>query len=445
MPDAPPEFAEDPLDTPVQYVRGCGPPPGRAAGQAGPPHGPRPAVFAAAGRAGPVRRGRPGGVDRRRGPHRPRRRARNRRPPHPRRADFSESPRRDFRRRVRPGQFLQPALDAQKTAARSGRAADRQAEAVRRGVGVLLAPGAVFGRRGGRRAGRDRAGVRPHRGRQPAGPEHAGDPARWEGFGQYICDPAAEGLPGQVRFAPPAGGGEGAARGGDAGRVQRGPETGCCSTICSSSSSAWPCGAGCGGAAGRPPPLPVSAKIDARIRKLFPFDFTGGQNDAVKQIAADLASETAMHPVIAGGRGSRGKTVVALYAMLVAVAHGKQAVLMAPTEVLANQHWATVQHALRHSRVERQLLTGPADAEKAEEPARPHQERGRATRHRHAGAHSEGGGDPAAGGGGVVDEQHKFGVAQRAAFSARRRGAARLSHDGHPRSPAAWPSRSSAI
>ena len=168
-----------------------------------------------------------------------------------------------------------------------------------------------------------------------------------------------------------------------------------------------------GGAAA---PLPVSAKIDARIRRLFPFEFTAGQNEAVKQIAADLASETAMHRLLQADVGA-GKTVVALYAMLTAVAHGRQAVLMAPTEVLANQHWATVQHALAHSRVERQLLTGRLTQKK----------RKNLLARIKSGAVQLVIGTQALIqkgvviprlGVAVVDEQHKFGVAQRAAFSA---------------------------
>ena len=163
-------------------------------------------------------------------------------------------------------------------------------------------------------------------------------------------------------------------------------------------------------------PLPVSAKIDARIRKLFPFDFTGGQNDAVKAIAADLASETAMHRLLQADVGA-GKTVVALYAMLVAVAHGKQAVLMAPTEVLANQHWATVQHALAHSRVERQLLTGRLTQKKRKN-LLARIKSGAVQLVIGTQALIQKGVEIPRLGVAVVDEQHKFGVAQRAAFSA---------------------------
>ena len=174
-------------------------------------------------------------------------------------------------------------------------------------------------------------------------------------------------------------------------------------------------------AGGTADPLPVSAKIDARIRRLFPFEFTAGQNDAIKQIAADLASETAMHRLLQADVGA-GKTVVALYAMLTAVAHGRQAVLMAPTEVLANQHWATVQHALAHSRVERQLLTGRLTQKKRKN-LLARIKSGAVQLVIGTQALIQKGVEIPRLGVAVVDEQHKFGVAQRAAFSSNKSGA----------------------
>src|SRR5260221_6154087 len=64
-----------------------------------------------------------------------------------------------------------------------------------------------------------------------------------------------------------------------------------------------------------------------------------------------------MHRLLQADVGA-GKTVVAVYAMLVAVAAGFQPVLMAPTEVLASQHWQTIDRLLANSRVNRLLLTG---------------------------------------------------------------------------------------
>lgn len=113
------------------------------------------------------------------------------------------------------------------------------------------------------------------------------------------------------------------------------------------------------------PVLPTSAKIDARIRRLFPFRFTQGQDLAVKDITADLASGRAMHRLLQADVGA-GKTAIAMYGMLVAVAAGFQTVLMAPTELLASQHWQTIDKALADSRVNRAMLTGNLTASQRE-------------------------------------------------------------------------------
>ncbi len=105
------------------------------------------------------------------------------------------------------------------------------------------------------------------------------------------------------------------------------------------------------------PSLEATARIDARIRRLFPFELTAGQEQAISEIAADMGAPLPMNRLLQGDVGS-GKTVVAVYAMLLAVAHGYQAVLMAPTEVLARQHALTLEELLSHSRVRRAQLIG---------------------------------------------------------------------------------------
>ncbi len=104
-------------------------------------------------------------------------------------------------------------------------------------------------------------------------------------------------------------------------------------------------------------PLELSAKIDARIRRLFAFELTAGQNEAVAQIAADMGRSHPMNRLLQGDVGS-GKTIVAVYAMLLAVAHKSQVVLMAPTEVLARQHFDTLERLLSGSHTRLGLLTG---------------------------------------------------------------------------------------
>ena len=111
------------------------------------------------------------------------------------------------------------------------------------------------------------------------------------------------------------------------------------------------------------PPLEATAQIDARIRRLFPFELTPGQQQAIAEIAADMAQPLPMNRLLQGDVGS-GKTVVAIYAMLLAVAHRHQAVLMAPTEVLARQHALTVETLLAASQVRRVQLSGGMPAAK---------------------------------------------------------------------------------
>jgi ATP-dependent DNA helicase RecG len=105
------------------------------------------------------------------------------------------------------------------------------------------------------------------------------------------------------------------------------------------------------------PKLVTTPAIDAHIRKLYPFRLTADQDRAIASIVKDLASERPMQRLLQADVGA-GKTAVAVYALLVAVANKHQAILMAPTEVLAQQHWQTIEKYLANSRVRRTLLTG---------------------------------------------------------------------------------------
>ena len=93
----------------------------------------------------------------------------------------------------------------------------------------------------------------------------------------------------------------------------------------------------------------------------LPFTPTGDQETAMAEVDLDLAGEKPMQRLLMGEVGS-GKTVVALYAMLRAVEHGMQAALMAPTETLAEQHFATVQALMPGGTVTAALLTGSTTA-----------------------------------------------------------------------------------
>jgi ATP-dependent DNA helicase RecG len=97
--------------------------------------------------------------------------------------------------------------------------------------------------------------------------------------------------------------------------------------------------------------------IDNKIRKRFSFALTEDQDGVVRDIISDLTRATPTNRLIQGDVGS-GKTVVALYAMLMAVASKTQAAIMAPTEILAEQHFASITKMLAGSEVRVELLTG---------------------------------------------------------------------------------------
>jgi ATP-dependent DNA helicase RecG len=94
-----------------------------------------------------------------------------------------------------------------------------------------------------------------------------------------------------------------------------------------------------------------------KARTALPFELTGAQKRAIDEIAADMAAPARMLRLLQGDVGS-GKTVVALMAMLTAVEAGAQAAIMAPTEILARQHYATIAPLAAAAGVGIELLTG---------------------------------------------------------------------------------------
>ena len=157
--------------------------------------------------------------------------------------------------------------------------------------------------------------------------------------------------------------------------------------------------------------LQNSELIDRRIRARYPFELTSAQDRAIADITADIARDRPMNRLLQGDVGS-GKTVVALYAALLAVARGKQAAIMAPTEILATQHYNKIRDYLAGSRVRIALLVG------RQKPA----ERQEILDSLASGETSIAVGTHALISEGVkfsdlalvvVDEQHRFGVAQR--------------------------------
>jgi ATP-dependent DNA helicase RecG len=160
------------------------------------------------------------------------------------------------------------------------------------------------------------------------------------------------------------------------------------------------------------PALATSPLIDQRIRRRFPFRLTKGQERAISEIIADLNEERPMNRLVQGDVGC-GKTVVALYAGLVAVAHRHQFAIMAPTELLAQQHYRSVSSYLDGSRVRHGLLIGGMPAAKRRQMIR---EIEQGELDLVVGTHALIQDDVrfARLGLVVIDEQHRFGVRQRA-------------------------------
>jgi ATP-dependent DNA helicase RecG len=162
----------------------------------------------------------------------------------------------------------------------------------------------------------------------------------------------------------------------------------------------------------RATPCTLTDEIDSRIRRRFPFLLTEDQNACIAEIAEDMGRTTPMNRLLQGDVGS-GKTVVALYAALLAIANKTQAAIMAPTEILASQHFLSIERYLKDSQVRRVLITGGLTGKKRDEILAQIQCGAmdivvgtvallqKDIEFRHLGLV-------------VIDEQHKFGVHQRA-------------------------------
>ena len=110
-------------------------------------------------------------------------------------------------------------------------------------------------------------------------------------------------------------------------------------------------------------PIAVTPRIDERIRKRFPFALTAAQDRCISEITADLARTCPMNRMLQADVGA-GKTAVAVYASLAAIANRRQVLFMAPTEILARQHHQKVSAYLEGSRVRIGLLTGGTSSSK---------------------------------------------------------------------------------
>jgi len=161
------------------------------------------------------------------------------------------------------------------------------------------------------------------------------------------------------------------------------------------------------------PRLELTPAIRSRILNRFPFELSASQLEVIGEIAADMRNDMPMNRLLHGEVGS-GKTIVAAAAILLAIACGYQAILMAPTEILVEQHVRNLQSWLKGSRVEIQSWTGSLTD----------RQRAVATHHIRDGTTQIVVGTQALANAEldfqklgliVIDEQHKFGVRQRAA------------------------------
>lgn len=144
----------------------------------------------------------------------------------------------------------------------------------------------------------------------------------------------------------------------------------------------------------------------------LPFDLTGAQKRVLKEIRKDIMHGLHMNRLVQGDVGS-GKTIVALMCMLMAIDNGFQACLMAPTEILATQHYNGLKELVENLPVEIALLTGST---KAAERRKLHAKLEDGSLHILIGTHAliEDKVKYKNLGMAVIDEQHRFGVAQRA-------------------------------
>ncbi|MCZ6917733.1 MAG: ATP-dependent DNA helicase RecG [Gemmatimonadetes bacterium] len=158
----------------------------------------------------------------------------------------------------------------------------------------------------------------------------------------------------------------------------------------------------------------IKRALTTQLKNTLPFELTAGQRQCIREITADMTSPERMHRLLMGDVGS-GKTIVALFAMLLAVENDSQAVFMAPTELLAEQHAATLSELLvplgivpelllgRFSASEKKTVRGRISAGGSRVIVGTHALFQEQTRFHRLGLV-------------VIDEQHRFGVEQRAAL-----------------------------
>jgi len=167
----------------------------------------------------------------------------------------------------------------------------------------------------------------------------------------------------------------------------------------------------------KPRSVVVTDEIRQAARNVLPFRLTGDQKTVIAEIVEDMKRPQPMNRLLQGDVGS-GKTIVALIAAVVAMENGFQVAFMAPTEILAEQHFITIRRLLESSRFRMALVTGATPAKRRREVQA---ELSGGSIHLVVGTHAlvE---DPIGFrelGLVIIDEQHRFGVLQRAALRAK--------------------------
>ena len=155
----------------------------------------------------------------------------------------------------------------------------------------------------------------------------------------------------------------------------------------------------------------LDENVRAAIKKILPFHPTGAQKRALKEIADDMAQPVPMRRLLQGDVGS-GKTLVAFEAAIIAIENGYQVALMAPTEILAQQHFFSARRILEAAGYRVVLLTGSMEEDRKRDTRR-HIAQGNAQLVIGTHALIEQKVEFAKLGLVVVDEQHRFGVLQR--------------------------------
>ncbi len=163
--------------------------------------------------------------------------------------------------------------------------------------------------------------------------------------------------------------------------------------------------------------IKIDNRMKERIGSVLPFKLTESQRKVVKELFKDMRSDAPMNRLLQGDVGS-GKTIVALIAMLAAMENGYQTALMVPTEILAEQHARNLKRILARAPYRIELLSGSL---KSADKKRLHQSIATGDVHAAVGTHAliqEGVAFKNLGLV-VIDEQHRFGVMQRAALRER--------------------------